>query len=71
MHPCSVCAVPADPDVLDDVLGVGDPAQHPIRDPEQARTNALEVLESLDYFERRRVSRDMRLSLVRGHHRDR
>ena len=43
MHPCSVCALPADPDVLDDVLGVGNPAQHPIRDPEQARTNALEV----------------------------
>jgi hypothetical protein len=35
--------LPADPHVLDDVLGVGCPAQHPVGDPEQPGTDALEV----------------------------
>jgi hypothetical protein len=42
-HLCAVRPLPADPDVLNDVLGVGHPAQQPVRDPEQAWPDALEI----------------------------
>jgi hypothetical protein len=39
----AVRTVPADPHVLDDVLGVGGATHYPVGDPEQPGTDALEV----------------------------
>jgi hypothetical protein len=46
-HAGTVRSLPAQPGILQDVLGVGDGPEHPIRDAEQARALRLELVEAV------------------------